>query len=127
VPLCIIPGYEHLSADLNYNLRRSIVIANFLDKYSIADMVDLFQDFNNDPFKDICIECSFLGLCPMGSSSYENKAFYPYESQRPVPSKKDIKKIITKIAKSSEEFDFMYKNYLSINSLLKEEYQKNRA
>lgn len=127
VPLCMIPGFEHLSTDLNYSLRDSKVMANFIDKQRVGEMHDYFNDFFIDPFKDICIECSFLGLCPMGSSTYENKAFFPYESQRPTPSKKDVRKIIRKIAKDSIEFDFMYRNYLSINSFLKKEYQKNRA
>ncbi len=124
VPLCIIPGYEHLSTDLNYNLRASLVIANFEDKKYISNMHNIISDFLSDPFKEVCVKCSLLGLCPMGSSSFDLKPFYPYESQRPIPFKKDVRKIIKKIAKDEDEFDKMYKNYLLLNSWLKAEFEK---
>jgi MoaA/NifB/PqqE/SkfB family radical SAM enzyme len=124
IPLCIIPDFEHLSTDLHYYLKSSKVIANFTDKNQMDSMHNLIKDLLDDPFKSFCIKCNLLGLCPMGSSSYENKAFFPYESQKPFPSKKDVKQIIKNIAQDQSDEVEMFKNYLKVNQRLKEEYKK---
>ncbi len=126
IPLCIIPDMEHLSTDLQYILKNSQVLANFADKSRITVMHDLLKNFMDNPFKDVCIKCGLLGLCPMVSSSYENKAFFPYESQRPIPSRRDVKRIIQKIATGEDEAEEIYKNYLEMNSKLKQIYYNKK-
>jgi uncharacterized Fe-S cluster-containing radical SAM superfamily protein len=119
VPLCIIPRLEHLSVDLRYRIKNSTVLANFENKKELSNMDDVIGDAINDPFLDICMECNLNPLCPRGSSRFGDKAFYPYESQKPFPFKGDVLKIIRRVANNENEYKTYVKNYNRLAKLFK--------
>lgn len=91
------------------------------------DLDNIIPDFLIDPFKDVCVECNLLGLCPMGSSCYENPSFYPYESQRPLPYKGNIRPIVNKIAENKKEADIMQKRAELLRMYILREYKRSKG
>jgi hypothetical protein len=86
VPLCLIPGREHLSYDARIVARCISMDANFTDKSLLAEMHDFVENFRTNPFRWQCRECPLLAVCPSCRCSWDNPRFAPRRAQafRPV-------------------------------------------
>lgn len=85
VPLCLIPGREHLSNSVRYLSTGVVVKSNFADKGRIETDGRVFEHFVRNPYRFVCADCQLLALCPTARTEWGNPSFHPRADQRPVP------------------------------------------
>ena len=91
VPLCMIPGWEHHSLELQYRISSVYIEANFSHKGRLSPMYDICEEFRHNPFRKVCNRCTLLPLCST------NAAFEPLPEHRPFPSAQPIGPILNRL------------------------------
>jgi pyruvate-formate lyase-activating enzyme len=86
VPLCLIPGYEHLSFDPKIVAQSTRIDSNFVDKRKLAEMHQYVAYYRNNPYRWVCTDCRLLPICPCVRTSWNFDAYAPRLEQRFVPS-----------------------------------------
>jgi hypothetical protein len=81
VPLCLIPGREHLSYDVRIVAGPILVESNFDDKSTLADMHDFVANFRENPYRWQCRDCALLALCSSFRCLWERPSFGPRRDQ----------------------------------------------
>jgi len=85
MPLCLAPGWEHLSMDLHHKLDRLRVRCNFRDREVLAAMHDFAADFAANPYRWVCSDCNLLPICRTERTRWGSRSFGPTREQKPIP------------------------------------------
>ena len=85
VPLCMVPGFEHLSKDVEAVGLGGDISSNFTDKRVLGPMDDPVAAFRHNPYRWVCCRCLLLPLCPTTRTAWGSSAFAPDRDQRPIP------------------------------------------
>ncbi len=88
MPLCLVPGREHLSLDVRYKfdeLSGVHPVANFADKECISNLHLFSEAYRTSPYRWVCHDCELLPICPTGPAKFESPAFVPRRDLRPRP------------------------------------------
>lgn len=85
LPLCLAPGFEHLSNDVVVRAQQLAVLSNFQDRGSLGDLNLIHEKHRTNPYLWVCRDCTLLGLCPTLRTSREHPSFAPRRDQKPIP------------------------------------------
>ena len=93
VPLCLIPGFEHLSFDVQTIRENLRVEANFTRKSELTQMHEYEHLREENPYRWVCSSCTLLPLCPSFRTHWDRPSFVPKREQKPIPSSRDLSQL----------------------------------
>lgn len=84
-PLCLIPGYEHLSLDVENKLKLLETRSNFANKGKLGAMHAYQRNELENPYRWVCCRCNLLPICRTTRTSWYHDGYRPTRDQRPFP------------------------------------------
>lgn len=85
VPLCLVPGWEHLSLEVAYRARGVTAFDNNQDYHVLEETNARIDELRRNPYRWLCKDCSLLPLCRVVRTDWRSPAFLPTRSQMPIP------------------------------------------
>lgn len=85
MPLCLAPGWEHLSLDVALKLEDPEIVCNFDQRDAVERMHDYEKSFLDNPYRWVCCDCNLLPICPTTGSKWYSRTHPPSRGQKPVP------------------------------------------
>lgn len=85
LPLCMAPGWEHLSGDVLYKLREIEARSNFADKGRLGALHEYREAYLANPYRWVCARCNLLAICTTQRTWWFSRNMPPRRDQMPQP------------------------------------------
>jgi len=91
-PLCLIPGHEHLSLDVQYAMAQAPIRHNLYvaaevgsDDETLGASYDFDAAFQRNPYRWVCRSCRLVRICRFRRTAWYAPKFLPTREQKPLP------------------------------------------
>lgn len=101
ISMCLLPGIEHLSNQLEQYIQGVSIYSNFEDQSNVGPMQDFDWSIIPAAFRERCGSCTLAPLCPGPCDAYSWQDTPP-ERHMPFPSTTDPVAILTRMGVSAE-------------------------